>query len=200
MLGVFTEILNEVAQMPTPHSWAAKIMSLPTEKLDEETEKVDKWIQQTMEKEFPKSGLAERIVRETWPAVMEREAIEKFLEKRPGFAGILIPMEPWEASEIGGMDVIASPEEKEVAQQFLEEMLEGKRVPPLEYLFVKKRKMEKKEAILWGVTIKMAKQGNQSAKDNLDSENQWRKENNLPSVEEELSQISCEINKSDDGH
>ena len=48
--------------------------------------------------------------------------------------------------------------------------------------------MEKKEAILWGVTIKMAKQGNEEARMNLESENQWRAENNLPSVEEEAMQ------------
>ena len=117
--------------MPTKHSWAAQIMALPPEKLDEETERVDKWIQQTMLEEFPESGQAERIVREMWPAVMEQEAIEAYLEAHPGRLSTLPNVDPWEASVIGGQEVMASKEEMQVAQKFLEEMLEGKRVPPL---------------------------------------------------------------------
>lgn len=130
MLGVHTEMLNGVAAMPTPHSWAAQIMELSPEILDEETEKVDKWIQETMLTEFPNSGQAERIVREMWPAVMEEEAIMAYVEEHPFAGRALIAADPWEAAEIGGREVMASQEEKEVARQFLEEMKMGIRTPP----------------------------------------------------------------------
>lgn len=130
MLGVLTQILNEVAAMPTTHSWVAKIMALPPEALDMETEKVDKWIQQTILKEYPNSGQAERIVREMWPAVMEQEAIAAYLEEHPGRLSALPYVDPWEAAEIAGAEIMATEEEKALAQQFLEEMLAGERVPP----------------------------------------------------------------------
>lgn len=123
-------MLNGVAAMPTPHSWAAEIMALPPEILDEESEKVDRWIQKTMLTEFPNSGQAERIVRVMWPAVMEEEAIIAYVEAHPFAGRALIAADPWEAAEIGGREVMANEEEKEVARQFLEEMKAGTRVPP----------------------------------------------------------------------
>ena len=132
MLGILTEILNGVAAMPTQHSWAAKLMALPTEEMDEAEEKVNKWIQQTMEKEFPESGLAERIVREMWPAVMEQEAIEAYLEEHPGKMRVLSAMDPGTAAYVGRREIMASEEEAETAERFLTEMLEEKVVPPLE--------------------------------------------------------------------
>lgn len=50
--------------------------------------------------------------------------------------------------------------------------------------------MNPKERIHWNVVIKMAQAGNQEMLENLESENRWRKENNLPSVEEELGLVA----------
>ena len=131
MLGVTTQMLNEVAAMPTEHSWAAKIMAITNPELqDQVTDKVDKWIQETMEKEFPNSGQAERIVRETWPAVMEQEAILAYIEEHPYAMMVLSAMDPFEAAYIGAREVMASSQEEEIAMQFLMEMEAGTRVPP----------------------------------------------------------------------
>ena len=116
--------------MPTEHTWAAEIMALPSEEMDEETEKVDKWIKEVFEKEFPKTKQADRIVRDMWPAVMEQEAIEAYLEIHPAHGRVLPLVEPWEAAWIVGHEIGASPEDEEVATQFLQDMYDGKRVPP----------------------------------------------------------------------
>ena len=49
--------------------------------------------------------------------------------------------------------------------------------------------MNEKEKNYWKVVIQMAQGGNQDMQENLDSENRWRKENNLPSIEEELNLV-----------
>ena len=134
MYGILTEIWNEVAQMPTQHSWAAKIMALPSEEMDEKEEQVNKWVQKTMEKKFPNSGLAERIVREVWPAVMEQEAIEAYLDEHPGKMRVLSAMDPGTGASVGRMEVMASVEETEIARQFLEKMVEDEIEPPLEQI------------------------------------------------------------------
>lgn len=130
MLGILSSILNEVAAMPTEHTWAAKIMALPSEEMDYETEKVDKWIQEVIKAEFPDTEQADRIVREMWPAVMEQEAIEAYLEIHPAHGRVLPLVEAWEAAWIVGQEIMASPKDEEVAKLFLQDMYEGKRVPP----------------------------------------------------------------------
>ena len=50
--------------------------------------------------------------------------------------------------------------------------------------------MNQKERIYWNVVVKMAQAGNEEMLENLESENRWRKENNLPSVEEELGLVA----------
>ena len=49
--------------------------------------------------------------------------------------------------------------------------------------------MNQKELNHWKVVVMMARAGNQEMLENLESENQWRKENNLPLVEEELDLV-----------
>lgn len=50
--------------------------------------------------------------------------------------------------------------------------------------------MDQNERFHWNVVIKMAQAGNEEMLENLESENRWRKENNLPSVEEELGLVA----------
>ena len=50
--------------------------------------------------------------------------------------------------------------------------------------------MDQNERFHWNVVIKMAQAGNEEMFENLESENRWRKENNLPSVEEELGLVA----------
>lgn len=50
--------------------------------------------------------------------------------------------------------------------------------------------MNQKERFHWNVVVKMAQAGNEEMLENLESENRWRKENNLPSVEEELGLVA----------
>ena len=50
--------------------------------------------------------------------------------------------------------------------------------------------MDKFSAIMWLNTIQSAKQGNQAEMDRLQQANKVRKENNHPSVEEEMKEIT----------
>lgn len=123
--------MNEVAAMPTRHSWAAKIMEQPSEKMDELTEQVDLWIIEEMEKKHPQSDQADRIVREVWPLVMEKEAIAAYLEKNPMMRSKLPTVSPSEAAAIGAMGVQASQADEAAAREFLQAMQAGTLVPPL---------------------------------------------------------------------
>ena len=49
--------------------------------------------------------------------------------------------------------------------------------------------MEYLEAMHWAVTVDMAQNGNEEMKEILAQENKRRKENNLPTVEEELKAL-----------
>lgn len=55
--------------------------------------------------------------------------------------------------------------------------------------------MDQNERFHWNVVIKMAQAGNEEMLENLESENRWRKENNLPSVEEELGLVAVTAKK-----
>ncbi len=49
--------------------------------------------------------------------------------------------------------------------------------------------MDYLEAMHWAVTVDMAQNGNEEMKEILAQENKRRKENNLPTVEEELKAL-----------
>ena len=51
--------------------------------------------------------------------------------------------------------------------------------------------MDNKEAVYWLTVIKLAKQGKQEAMQELSEENEVRKEQKLPSVEEELRKVQA---------
>ena len=121
---------QEIAEMPTPHSWAAQIMALDSESMDKEIDKIESWIEETITKEFPQSEKAERIVREVWPLVMEREAIRAYLDQHPFYLYALEGVDVQDAASIGARECLADDADRAIAEKFLEEMQEGTQVPP----------------------------------------------------------------------
>ncbi len=99
MLEIDHELVQKIARMKTPHSWAREIMLLPVEEADKAEAKVLNWIAKVVKAEAPEGTdeeteySAERMVRDTWLHLLESEAIAAFLEENPRY-NRAIPLMP----------------------------------------------------------------------------------------------------------
>ncbi len=120
-------MVQEIAQMQTPHSWLKEIMLLPQEKSEKAETKVNRWVIKKLGKDNP----ANRIVREVYPLFLEAEAIAAFKEQNPQFLQVIPEVNSaQEAAEVGAMEVMyATQEEIDQAAAFLQEMSELKSMP-----------------------------------------------------------------------
>jgi hypothetical protein len=125
MLEISQDVVQQIAEMPTRHSWAARLMRLPQEKADEAEAWVIQWIQKTIEDNVREElqENVERIIRTVWLHLLENEAIAAYLEANPQMQGAIpivddIPTALYIAQmEMGGM---VSEAEREEAAYFLD--------------------------------------------------------------------------------
>lgn len=131
MLEISHEIVQQIADMDTKHSWAAKLMRLPVEDADQAENLICSWIRQQVTDMFPRSDEAERIVRHTWLHMLECEAIDKWINENP-LKGEYIPViyGASQAAYYGAQDVMYV-EQRDInyATKFLQFMKDGLMMP-----------------------------------------------------------------------
>ncbi len=138
MLEASQEIVKEIAQMPTKHSWAQPLMMLDSEVADEAEEMVIEWIEEEMERTIPDvSYMAVRLVRTVWLHLLEREAIEAYQAANPSPWGhITIVWDVEDAVAVAAADHPYRLPEKDLedAKKFLEKMEKGEAKPDVEHI------------------------------------------------------------------
>lgn len=132
MLGIFHEAVQEIAQMPTRHSWAKELMMLGPWQADSAEEQVERWIRETVSRMYPETTTAERIVRTIWLNYMEREAIEAYRETHSWLCQA-VPEVTNERDAVGiaawEIMVGVTEEDEEAAKEFLL-LMEEEKVKP----------------------------------------------------------------------
>ena len=136
MLEINHEYVQEIAQMPTNHSWAVELMKLPVEKADKAEGKVLDWIEEKVQELYPEADQAERLVRTVWLNLLENEAIEMWADKNPAKARYVpIILGPSQGVMYAEAEMMyAEQRDKEIAKEFLERMMTGELKPDLEKL------------------------------------------------------------------
>lgn len=137
--------VQEIASMPTEHTWAARLMELDWQAAEKAENLVEKWIESQVER-MGAGGETGRIVRRTWLPLLEHRAIDMWLDKE-------WERDPFWASNLG-VPLLISPEqavtwategemwpipekEKEDARLLLERMESGELRPPVEEILAK---------------------------------------------------------------
>lgn len=125
MLEIQTYMVNEIASLPTRHSQAVELMKVTNvEVLERVDDIVNNWIEKVVEKMFPKSDQAERLVRDVWLNLLESEAIEAWKVDN-SFIGAYVPapFDEFDAVYIATMDVWGvSEEDADAAREVLRQL------------------------------------------------------------------------------
>lgn len=131
MLEIDHMLVQQIAQMPTEHSWAAALMLLPEEEADRKESRILDWIEVTVKRLYPEAVQAERLVRNIWLHFLERKALDMWAYVYPEKARYVpVVFGARDAVEYAAMDVMyVSQEDKEIAEEFLERMESGELVP-----------------------------------------------------------------------
>lgn len=125
MLEVSHKIVQDIANMPTNHSWAAKYMRVPVEFAEETEARLERAIVNKVKELYPESVEADRLVRNSWLFLLEYEAIEMYADMHPN---IYIPVvsSPSAAVSLAEADMMyASIDDKIAAEEFLTMLLDG---------------------------------------------------------------------------
>ena len=128
MFGIDQRIVNQIAQEETAHSPLLAWMTLPEEEADVMECRLAIWL------EGQTSPEAARIIRESIFFLLEREAIQSYVEKHPEMTGYLPEVtDAMEAAELGAMETMyVSEKEKEDAVRLLEKILNKEVMLPIE--------------------------------------------------------------------
>ena len=128
MFGIDQRIINHIAQVEVQHSELLPWMKLPEEEADLMECRLAEWLEKQTSPE------AARIVRESVFFLIEREAIQRYVEKYPQMAGYLPEIQDArEAAELGAREIMyASPKAKEEAVELLESLLKKEVTLPTE--------------------------------------------------------------------
>lgn len=133
MLDIDHKLVQQIAKMPTRHSWAVPIMLLPEEQADREEARILDWIDEKVPELYPESVQAARLVRTMWLHLLERRAMAMWADKYPYKARYVpVVFGAMDAVEYAAMDVMyVSAQDKEIAREFLERMDSGELKPEI---------------------------------------------------------------------
>ena len=125
MLEISQTIVQQIAQMPVEHSWAAQVMRTPIEMADEMEARMNKKIRTLMKEMYPRTDQAERMVRIVWLLLLENKAIQMYQQTHP-MLQLPIVETPQEAVALAEQEIMwASEEDKKAAEEFLTKMQAG---------------------------------------------------------------------------
>ena len=125
MLEISQTIVQQIAQMPVEHSWAAQVMRTPIEMADEMEARMNKKIRTLMKEMYPRTDQAERMVRIVWMLLLENKAIQMYQQTHP-MLQLPIVETPQEAVALAEQEIMwASEEDKKAAEEFLTKMQTG---------------------------------------------------------------------------
>ena len=125
MLEISQTIVQQIAQMPVEHSWAAQVMRTPIEMADEMEARMNKKIRTLMKEMYPRTDQAERMVRIVWLLLLENKAIQMYQQTHP-MLQLPIVETPQEAVALAEQEIMwASEEDKKAAEEFLTKMQTG---------------------------------------------------------------------------
>ena len=139
MLGIENEILYQVSEQKTEHSWMLPIMQAAKDWDWDEDEKaedlMDQWIEEQATKLHPESEMAERVIRTTLLYLLENKAISKVKEIHPEWAQYLPEvLTPTEAVQLAEMDMYLEEVDVKAATDLLTRMQDGSLQPSKELL------------------------------------------------------------------
>ncbi len=128
MLGINSlEAAQQIAAMPTTHSWALPLLKAKTWKEhDEKEQKMCEWVETLSPNET-----ATRMLREVMLLYLERKAIAMFVEQNPQWMGYLPTlMDASEAAKVAQREVMADEADAQEVEKLLLSLESRKLTPP----------------------------------------------------------------------
>ena len=132
MLGIPSIWSAEIAEMPTKHSWLQPLLKLSERRYEIMESQVEAWVESKAQELYPNLDRVGRMVRETLGPLLEKEAIQMWLEQNP-WKGLHLyaPQDEYDAMAAAAQEVMyASKEEKEAAMEMFEMITSGELTPP----------------------------------------------------------------------